>query len=92
MANFVKIQAQSPNFLIKLFIPERETGKVLKAIQEKHSQYPADMQDEYKDVPGLSSWVNKNFLSVTMRRVRITDQKARRLKDRLQPLALIPTL
>jgi len=92
MANFVKLKASSPHINISLFVPEKEIGKKLKEIQDIHGKTPMDMQDQYKDFPGLSHWVNKNFLSVTMRRVRIADQKARRLKYRLQPLAVIPTL
>jgi hypothetical protein len=87
--NFVKVRATSPHINLNLFVPEKEIGKTLKDILEIHGKTPMDMQDEYRDFPGLSHFVNKNFLSVTMRRVRIEDKKARKLKQTLAKLAII---
>jgi len=87
--NFVKVRATSPHINLNLFVPEKEIGKTLKEIHDIHGKTPMDMQDEYNGFLGLSRFVNKNFLSVTMRRVRIEDKKARKLKQRLLPLAII---
>lgn len=88
--NFVKVKATSPHINLNLFVPEREIGKTLKQIHDIHGKTPMDMQDEYKGFAGMSRLVNKNFLSVTMRRVIINDGKARKLKEKLSPLAKIP--
>lgn len=88
--NYVKIKAKSPSINLSLFVPEKETGKVLKAIQAKHLDESAMAgESSYKLFGGTWQWVDNNHLSVSMRRVRINDQKARQLKNILQQLAII---
>lgn len=78
--NYVKITAKSPFINVSLFVKESDCGKVLKGLQAMHMKNPVSQNDQYCPYKG---WVNENFLSVKMRKVRINNK---RISSVLQPI------
>lgn len=75
--NYVKIKANSPHIKLSLFVKESDTCKVLKAIQAKHMNTAASGNQKYCPYKG---WIDENFLSVSMKRVTLDNNKSRLLK------------
>ncbi len=73
--NYVKIKAHSPHIKLSLFVKESDTCKVLTAIREKHMKTPAI--SSYCPYMG---YTNENFLSVSMKRVKLDNNKRKLLQ------------